>query len=72
MIDTTACSTLRHTPYGIDITGLRGHLHACKRAQGRSFGLQCVGERMHAMLAPRLITIFAVIAVLLGVLSAYA
>ena len=72
MIDPTACSTLIYPTMNIEMAGLPGHLHACKRAQGRSFGLQCMGERLHAMLAPRLITTFALVAALLGVLSAYA
>lgn len=44
---------------------LASHLQACERARGRSFALRCVGERLHAVVAPRFCTtVFAAVALI--------
>lgn len=35
---------------------LGDHVRACQRAQGRAFGLRCLGEVVHGLLGPRLFT----------------
>jgi hypothetical protein len=48
-----------------DGAALGAHVLACGRARGRAFALRCMGERLHDLVAPRLVTtIFAAAALL--------
>lgn len=55
---------------GLDALALQRHLHACQRAQGRTFVLQCIAESLHAALRPRLVTTVAGAVCLMALLGA--
>jgi len=48
-----------HLPAGPDASVLGAHLEDCQRALGRSFGLRCIGESLHAVIGARLVTTVA-------------
>jgi hypothetical protein len=52
-----------------DSLSLGAHVRACNRARGRGFALQCVGERVHAVLGPRLVTTVLAATTLLALLA---
>jgi len=58
-----ATAALPLTP--LDGLSLGAHVQACDRARGRAFMLHVVGERLHAVLGPRLFTtVFAATALM--------
>jgi hypothetical protein len=58
-----------HTPYGL---ALGSHLLACAQARGRTFGLQCLGERLHELVGPRFCTTLFAAAAVLTLLAVFA
>ena len=52
------------------IRSLGRHLHHCREAQGRFFGLSRLATDLHAWVAPRFVTTLALAAVLIA-LSGY-
>jgi hypothetical protein len=53
----------------MDGLSLGAHVRACDRARGRTFMLRCVGERLHAVLGPRLFTTVFAATVLMSLLA---
>lgn len=53
----------------IELSVLGKHLHACTRAHGRWFALQCGVEQVSGFVASRIVTTLALAALLMGILS---
>jgi hypothetical protein len=68
------------TPFGLsplqldgavpaDALSLGEHVRQCARQRGRVFGLVCLGEQVHHLLAPRFVTTVVVAAGLMALLA---
>ena len=64
---TAITSTPKSTP--ADSLALGAHIRDCRRVQGHAFGLQCVGEQVHGVLGPRLVTTVLAAATLIALLG---
>ncbi len=51
------------------VSTLCSHLHQCTRARSRWFGLAAIGEQIHALVAPRLISTVLGAASVLGLIA---
>ncbi len=66
----TAHSYVRHDPLlAPDGLLLHAHVLSCRRALGRTFTLQCLGERVHDLIGPRMFTTAFAVAALLALFS---
>jgi hypothetical protein len=52
-----------------DGPSLGTHVLACARARGRTFALRCLGERVHNVVGPRVVSTVFAAAALIGLLS---
>jgi hypothetical protein len=52
-----------------DGLSLGAHVQACDAARGRSFAMQCIAERLHALLSPRFFTTVFAATVLMALLA---
>lgn len=61
-------ATVAETPPALydQARSLGRHLHQCREAQGRFFGLNRLATELHGWVAPRFVTTLALAAVLIG------
>lgn len=52
-----------------ELSALGEHLHLCRGSHGRLFALQCAAQAVHDFIAPRIVTLVVVLALLVGVSS---
>lgn len=55
-MNATPTALYAHSPVDADPLSLGSHVQACRQAAGASFVWRCVGESVHAVLGPRMIT----------------
>lgn len=52
-----------------ELSALGEHLHLCKGSHGRLFALQCAVQAVHGFIAPRIVTLVVVLALLVAATS---
>ncbi len=50
----------------MELSSLGDHLSTCHASRGRLFGLHCVAERLHGVVAPRFVTTLVLATLLIG------
>lgn len=68
----TSLLDARHFAMTEHVAALSSHLHQCAQTRDWSFRLAVLGERIHALIAPRLILTVSCAALVLGAISSWA